>query len=216
MIVHYLEILRPHFNTLALLATWAGIGIVYLRRRAQWRRKQFLAQVNFSLNYVADSALAMRTLVERPANQVWLNEHGVRMVLGAARRTTVGHPFILLKDPKDQDFANRAVLNVLSERFAENFVAAALGLPVRTGTFCFAITCEKYEDIRTLKLRVLIVEERSLAELFGPDGAAGKLKVDNPIYRARLATLQRMHELYVRDKGSAHPVLGHLELGVLT
>jgi hypothetical protein len=209
-----LEVLRPHWNTLALLLTWVGIGFVYLRRRKQWHRKAFLAQVNFSLNYVAGSTLAMRTLVEKPANQVWLNEYGVRMVLAAAHKTTVGHPFIILKHPKDRDFANRAVLNVLSERFAEGFVAAALGLPVKTAPFCFAITCEKYEEIRTLKLRVLIVAEQTLIDLFGPDDGAAKLEVTSVIYQARLKTLRAMYELYAKDRQSEQPVLGQVELGV--
>ena len=38
----------------ALLLTWAGIGWVYVRRRADWSRKEFLAQVNFSLSYVLE------------------------------------------------------------------------------------------------------------------------------------------------------------------
>jgi hypothetical protein len=211
----FFEALRPYWSTLALLATWAGIGFVYLRRRSQWRRKQFLTQVNFSLNYVKDGTLAMRTLLERPASQVWPNEHGVRMVLAAAQKATVDEPFIVLRQAKDMDFANRAVLNVLSERFADTFLAASLGVPVRAATYCFAITCEKYEEIRTLKLRVLLIEEQMLLELFGPrDGAAG-LKIVSQIYRARLQTLRALYRMYVRDRESGHPVLGEVELGVV-
>jgi len=210
-----LEFLQPHWKTLALVLTWAGIGVAYLRRRSQWHRKQFLAQVNFSLNYVQGSALAMRTLLERPAADVWLNEYGVRMVLAASRKTTVEHPFITLKHPRDMAFANRAVLNVLSEHFAEGFVAAALGLPVRTGLFCFALTREKYGEIRTHKLRVLVVEEQTLAGLFGPGGTAEALKITDPVNRARLTTLKAMYDLYVKDQGAEHPVLGQIELAVV-
>ena len=85
----------------------------------------------------------MRTLLEKPADQVWLNEYGVRKVLAAAQRTTADQPFVLLADPRDMDFANRAVLNRLSERFAPAYLAAALGRPVRAETFRFAITCER-------------------------------------------------------------------------
>jgi hypothetical protein len=210
----FLEDLRPYWTSLALLLTWVGILFVYLRRRYQWRRKQFLTQVNFSLNYVRGVALAMRTLVEVPASQVWLNEHGVRTVLAAAHRAPLDDPFLVLRDPKDMAFANRAVLNVLSQRFANTFLAASLGLPVRTANFVFALTCEKYEEIRTLKLRILIIEEQTLIDLFGPDDGAAKLQVQDVVYRARLQTLRGLYKLYAADRKSDRPVLGEVELGV--
>jgi hypothetical protein len=215
-ISHFFEFMKPHWNTLALTATWIGIAIVYYRRRAHWRRKSFLAQVNFSLNYVVGPHLAMRTLVEAPANEVWLNEYGVRMIFAAAQKATVEQPFILLRDRADNDFLNRAVLNVLSERFAETFVATALGVPVRRGTFVFAITCEKYDEIRTLKLRVLLIEEKTLLELFGVENRASRLQINNPIYRARLTTLRGLYDLHLKDQGQEKPVLGRVELGVVT
>lgn len=211
---HFLDVMRPHWNSLALLCTWIAIGIVYLRRRKQWRRKHFMAQVNFSLNYVREGALAMRTLLEVAASDVWLNDHGVRMVLAAARKTTVEQPFIYLQHHKDREFANRAVLNRLSERFADTYLAAALGLPVRTASFYFGISCEKYEQIRTHKLRVLIVEELTLLDLFGPNQQAQKLHLDGVIYRDRLKTLRSMYDQYLRDKETASPVLGQIEMGV--
>lgn len=211
---HILMEMRPHWNTLALVLTWVGIGVVYLRRRKQWHRKQFLAHVNFSLNYVQGTGLVMRTLLERPASDVWLNDYGVRMVLAAAHRTTVEEPFIRLRHPRDVEFANRAVLNLLSERFADTFLAASLGVPVRKALFCFAITCEKYEEIRTHKLRVLIVEEKMLKDLFGPNNGAAKLKIDEVVYKARIQTLRLLYEQYVRDRESENPVLGEVELGV--
>jgi hypothetical protein len=214
-IERFLDAMRPHWNTLALTVTWLGIAVVYLRRRAHWRRKTFLAQVNFSLNYVVGRHLAMRTLIESPAHEVWLNDYGVHMIFAAAQKTTVEQPFILLRDAADRDFVNRAVLNVLSERFAEAFVASALGIPVRSGTFLFAITCEKYDKIRTLKLRVLVIQEDALAELFGPANRAAALEVNNPIYRARLETLRGLYDLHLKDQGQERPALGRVELGIV-
>jgi hypothetical protein len=89
-----LGFLRPHWNTLTWLLTWAGIAVAYPRRRARWRRKHFLAEIDFSLNHVRGGAPVLRTLLEKPANEVWLNEHGARTVL-TARRTTADQPFVL-------------------------------------------------------------------------------------------------------------------------
>jgi hypothetical protein len=211
----FMEFMRPHWSALALVATWIGIAIVAVRHRLAWRRKQFLTHVNFSLNYCIGRQLAMRTLTEARAVDVWPNEYGVQKVFAAAARTTAGAAFIVLKNPKDQDFINRAVLNVLSGRFAETYLAAALGAPVKTATFCFAVTFERYPEMRTLKLRVLIVQEQTLEDLFGPAGEAKKLEVRNPVYKIRLTTLEAMYALHVKDKVSAHPVLGRMEMGVL-
>src|SRR5262249_2731469 len=162
-------------------------------------------------NYAAGGQLVMRTLLETTASKVWLNEYGVSRVFKAAAKTTVDNPFLMMKDPADRDFVNRAVLNTLSERFAEAFVATALGEPVVKGPLYFGVTCEKYEDIRRVKLRVLLVEARALEELFGPEGTAETLEVNNPVYRARLATLRVMYELYAKGKTSGPPLLGRVE-----
>ena len=105
---------------------------MYFRKRADWSRKQFLGQVNFSLTYVGGGTMAMRTLLETTAQKVWLNDLGVKKVAHAAARTTADQPFVSLDDPKDMDFVYRAVLNVLSEKFAEAFLAETLGVPVTT------------------------------------------------------------------------------------
>jgi hypothetical protein len=209
------ETMRPHWNTIALVATWLGILFVALRRRFHWARKQFLTQVNFSLNYRVGNSLVMRTLLETTAIRVWPNEYGVSTVLRAAGRTSRADPFILLKKPADRDFVHRAVLNLLSERFADAYVASALGVPVRTATFLFVVTFERFEIMRTQKVRVLLVEESSLRDLFGPGNAAATLDVHNPVYQARLETLQLMDGLLEKEKTMGQPLLGRVELGVV-
>jgi hypothetical protein len=207
--------MRPHWNTVALALTWLGILVVAVRRRFHWSRKQFLTQVNFSLNYRVGNSLTMRTLLEAPAIRVWLNEYGVATVLRAAARTTVADPFILMKKPADRDFAHRAVLNLLSERFADAYVAASLGVPVRTATFLFAVTFERFAVMRTQKVRVILAEELFLRALFGPADGAATLEIRNPIYQARLQTLRLLHSLLEKEKQLGQPLLGRVELGVV-
>jgi hypothetical protein len=207
---HLLELIKNYGSPVALVATWAAIAWVWYKRRVSWLRKEFINQVNFSLNYVVGESLLMRTLLETTAEKVWLNAWGVKKLMAAAARTTERDPFIRLDNAGDRDFINRAVLNVLSERFAETFVAASLGVPVKTAPYRFAITCEKYKDMRTLKIRVLIVEESTL-EKFGPEGHSGSLKLANPKFTDRIQSLQAM---CAESKADKH-VLGLLELGVV-
>jgi hypothetical protein len=213
-ILEFLHEFRQHWSVVALIVTWVGFAVVYIKRRAAWQRKQFLNQVNFSLNYLSNDTLAMRTLVENKAQDVWLNEYGVNKVFAAAQKTTVENPFIVMDDQTDQDFINRAVLNVLSEKFADAFLATALGAPVKQADFCFAITFERYTEIRTLKLRVLIIEEAVLARLFGPEGTAEKLQLTTVFYKARMQTLKAMYAMYARDKAAEKKTLGYMEMGI--
>lgn len=208
----FLEDTRPYWSNAALVVTWLGILVVSLRKRLHWGRKQFLGRVNLSVNYVSDGRLAMRTLAEREATAVWPNEYGVKLVLKAAAKTTVGQPFIRLKRQKDVEFVNRALLNAVSEQFAGAHLAAALGVPLRSGTFLFALTYERYPNIRTLKLRVLLIEEGTLERLFGPEGVVGRMEAADPVHASRLETLRLMYRLY-REEPEA---VGRVELGVVT
>src|SRR5438105_804076 len=90
------EFLKPYFAVIALALTWVGFAFAWWRRRGQWQRKEFLGQVNFSLNLFGDT-LAMRTLLEVETTDVWPNAHGVRLLHAAAARTSSDDPFIRLK-----------------------------------------------------------------------------------------------------------------------
>ena len=157
------EFLKPYFAVIALAVTWGGFAFAWWRRREQWRRKEFLGRVNVSLNLFGDT-LSMRTLLEVETTAVWPNAHGVRLLNAAAARTSPADPFIRLAAPADRDYLHRAIKNALSELCPTAFIAAALGEKVRTGVFLFAVTCERYPEIRTIKLRVLLVEQNALRE----------------------------------------------------
>lgn len=206
-----LDLTRHNVSTLGLLFTWGGIAWVYYRKRADWRRKQFLTHVNFSMNFVSDGRMAMRTLMETPAQSVWLNDLGVKKVARAAAKTTPDQPFVGLDDPADMDFVYRAVLNVLSEKFAEAYLAETLGLPVKAKDYLFAVTFERYSDIRTLKLRVLIVSENDLETHFGPDS---KIALPSDIYKARLKTMRAMYDLHKSADRPGRMPLGRVVLGL--
>jgi hypothetical protein len=208
------EAVRPHLASLGLVVTWAGIALVALRRRVNWKRKRFIEVVNFSLNYIDDGGLALRTVLETSANKVWLNEYGVKLVTAAAGKTRHDQPFILLKDPADMAFMKRALVNVLSEKVAGAYLGGVLGAPVRKADFLFALTFERFPDMRTQKFRVLLVQEQGLQKDFGPNAA--ELKVEEAHHIDRLGVLREMARL-AREGGSVEgvEVLGRVELGVL-
>jgi hypothetical protein len=207
---------KPYLAPVALAFTWAGVAFAWWRRRTQFRRKEFLSQVNFSLNLFT-GVLQMRTLSERFANDVWPNAHGVALLNRAAKRATDENPFLVLTNADDQGYVYRAIKNALSQLCPEAFVAAAVGAPVRTGTFLFALTCERYEEgMRTIKLRVILVEREALREWCAPGGKAELMEMA-PFYRTRLKTLQAMYEMDRKHReGTGPDVLGRVEMGVVT
>jgi hypothetical protein len=207
------EAARPYYALVALVFTWVGLAVAWRRRRREWARKEFLGRVNFSLN-TFPGTLAMRTLLEVDTSAVWPNAHGLKLLRKAAEGTTNADPFIRLADPDDRDFVHRSVKNAVSQLCPAAFVAAALGAPVRTGTFRFAVSCERYEEgMRTIKLRVILIEQGTLREWCGPGGKAEALDLP-AFYRTRLKTLQIMYEMDQKAAAGGPDELGRVELGV--
>ena len=203
------DVLKPYYSSLALLFTWAGLGFVWYQRRRDWKNKEFLGQVNFSLNVFEDTLL-IRTLLEAETREVWPNAYGVGLLRTASKRTTAAQPFIVLPNKVDREYLFRAVKNSLSELCPGAFIASALGVPVKRGTFRFALTCERYPEIRTVKLRVLLVEEHALRDWCAPGGKASQLPMSK-YYRTRLVTLYAMYELLLKNSDD----LGRIELAVV-
>ena len=88
-----------------------------------------------------------------------------------------------------------------------------MGLPVKSAVYRFAVTMERYSDLRTLKLRVIIVAESDLASEFAP---ASRIEVPNPLYAVRLKTIQAMHDLHQRAGQPGVMKLGRVVLAVRT
>jgi hypothetical protein len=210
-----IDFARQYGGAFSLAFTWGALAWIYLAKRSDWSKKQFLGQVTFSLNYVSAGRLVMRTLVEVSAQDVWLNDLGVGQVRRAASRTTRDQPFIQLPNEADMNFVYRAVLNVLSEKFADAYLAESMGLPVEMSEYKFAITMERYSDIPTLKLRVLLVGTRELETVFVSNPPKGQeVGVANELYRNRLNTLQAMHDLHRRAGEPGALKLGRVVLGI--
>lgn len=205
--------LQSYGALLAIVFSWIMVAWVYVTKRAAWREKRFIRQVNFSLNVLdSDNQLHFRTLIETTAEDVWKSEIAVDTVLRAAEKTTEEQPFIVLDDASDMGYVLRAALNALSEKYSDAFIAKSLGKNIWTRKFVFGITCEKYGDTPTQKIRVMIVPETYLALFLHPD--ANNLWVNVSSHKPRLRTLQVMAKLYASKKREERQVLETIELGL--
>lgn len=190
-----------------------------MRRRYEWRNSRFAQQVSFSLNTLVDrngsKVLLIRTLLEDTAANVWLNEFGISKVVRAAGNTTLDNPFIEIEDQRDRDIVMVAVLNVLSERFSDAFIAQALGLPTSTDAFLYGLTWERYGEMKTQKLRVMIVKRSDLETTFTDGDSLGQIGVLEDSHRPRVKTLSRMADIWMSNDKSGQGMIREVELGVV-
>ena len=207
------SLLESYGALAGIVITWIGLFYAWWKRRAEFRKKVFLKQVNVSLNEVRDGYLELRTLVEATADEVWNSEVAVSEVLAAAERTTHDDPFVRIDNEADQAYVNRSILNVLSERFAHAFLARALGMEISARDFVFGLTCERTPNIITRKLRVMVIDKDTLLREFGPDADPSGLQLRHPTHVDRVQTLQAMARIYLSSRAEDQKAVDIIELG---
>jgi len=170
----------------------------FLARR-RFRRREFLDYLNVSLNTIYldgdRPTLGIRTLLEKPAKEVFLNPIAAEQFGQYARQTDETHS--LVKIPKEHrwHFLN-AVLNEVAEKFAAGAVAKDLGQPVTEQTYLLFLTREVDGDVRTHKPRAMLARKDHLV-----GRRYEELALERPHHRKRLATLKEALDLYLKDPG---------------
>lgn len=187
-----LQLLKDHgIKLLVSLATLA-VGAWWGRRRAlrQWQRREFLGRINVSLNTFDNGRLLIRTLLEDELENVFLNSAAVQQVLEAAKRTTESDS--ILPVPKDDCwYYHNFVLNEISERFAQGAVRRDMGLAVTCRRYLICLTCEAAGDMRTRKVRAMVIQKETLFNL--PDQLPD---LESASHKTRHATLKQLAEAY--------------------
>ena len=215
-----IDLITDHWELALLLITWSAIGVVSIKRQYDWRNRRFTQQVNFSLSMPVErdgsQTLLLRTLLEDGAANVWLNDFGVSRVLKAARLTTQEMPFLRIARLRDRDLVMNAVLNVLSERFSDAFVARAVGISIKTDVFLFGLTWERYGEMKTQKLRVILIRRKDLQSLFDERSGKREIEVIEESHRPRIETLRRMYELWTSSNQEDRDMIREVELGIPT
>jgi len=169
-----------------VIAWWLGNR----RARAKWQKREFGDRLNVSLNTVADGRLLIRTLLEKSLSEVLLNTAAVDAVTAATKQTTAANPILPL--PKDDTwyFLN-AVLNEVSEKFAEGQIRRDLGQPVTCGTYLMCLTYESAGQLRTRKVRAMIIRKETLLSL-----PAEPPKFSSEHHITRWETLHKLKNAY--------------------
>lgn len=187
-----LEYVHKHWIEFLTAAVFMGIGWYLGKRRArsEWRRKEFLHRLNVSLNMISDGRLLIRTIMEKSCADVFLNTVAAETVAAVARKTTESDPILPLPKSEYWYYLN-AVLNEVSEKFATGQIRRDLGVPVNTGTFLICLTCECAGEVKTRKVRAMLIKKMTLEKL--PEK---RPMLESPNHATRWETLKLLAETY--------------------
>lgn len=158
-----IEFVQRHWSEVLLSGASLLVGWLAGRLLA-WRRfynRTFFDRVNVSLNFVENGHLKIRTLLERSSVDVFRNAEMVRQVTRAARNQDVD-PLLELPEGDYWYFLN-AVLNVISERFADGYVRREAGIGAEH-TYLMFLTSETDGPVRQSKVRCMLIREDLLLQ----------------------------------------------------
>jgi len=198
MLENILNVLRDNGFEIALSVISFAIGGFFgqVQGWRQYARRTFYDRLNVSLNFVADGRFAIRTLLERSGSEVFRNAHMLRRVMRAAERTDVD---ALLDLPDDEYwYYLNAVLNAISEQFAEGYVRQEAGLSDQVQTYLLFLTSENDPSVRQRKVRAMLIRESLLLDV--ADGPPPTFR--NPFHEARWNTLKMAAVEWRRSEGA--------------
>lgn len=195
MITSLSELIERHWlkALFAVAVTLFGWWYARWRARRDWKRREFFNRINISLNSIEDGVLKIRTLLEDPIDEVFLNLAAADLVRKAAQHAEPGRPVLPL--PKGERwFVHNEVLNQLAELFAAGQLRHDLGIPTRSATYVIALTCEKAGAMRTYKVRAMMMRKDALLSL-----PVEPPRFERPTHSTRFETLHTLAAAYLAD-----------------
>ena len=191
------DYIKDHAVKLITGLVLMALGWFFGRRKAlaQWKKQEFLDRLNLSLNTIDDGTLKIRTLSEKLCEEVFLNSVAAETVRKLAAMTTASNP--ILPIPIDENwFYLNSVLNDLSEQFAVGLLKRDMGDRVSTALYLIVLTCESAGEMKTRKIRAMVIKKSSLLNL-----PAEMPKLESPSHATRWKTLQFLAAEYQTNPG---------------
>lgn len=189
------ELIRDHWIKFLSAAAFTVIGWLIGRWRAaqSWKKREFFNRLNISLNSLTDGKLLIRTVLEKTCEDIFLNKVAVERLIKAAQLTTKENPFVPIAK-EDRWFYLNAVLNELSETFAEGLFRREAGKPHDCLRCLICLTNECDGEVRTRKVRAMVIRKDSLLNLPKEQPA-----FESPNHAIRWKTLQQMQKAFLAD-----------------
>jgi hypothetical protein len=182
------ELLEGNWTKFVTALLMMAVGWFFGRRKAKsdWRRKEFYDRLNVSLNSITSGTLQIRTVLEKSCQEIFLNVVATEKVIECAKQTTANDPTLPL--PKDDYwYYLNSVLNEVAEKFAEGTLHRDMGQPVRAERYAISLTSESAGDLRTRKVRAMLVQTKLLDNL-----PTEPPKFESPHHTTRWETLKQL------------------------
>jgi hypothetical protein len=189
------QIVTEHGLKVLTAAAFTAAGLLIGRWRAaqSWKKREFFDRLNVSLNSLHGGKLLIRTVLEKTCEEILLNKVAVERLIKMAQQTTKDHPLIPI--PKeDRWFYLNAVLNELSETFAEGLFKREAGKPHDAVRYLICLTNECDGEVRTRKVRAMVMRKDTLLNL-----PSEPPTLESPNHAIRWKTLQQMQKAYTVD-----------------
>ena len=150
--------------------------------------------MNVSLNSLHGGKLLIRTVLEKTCDEILLNKVAVERLIKMAQQTTKDNPLIPI--PKeDRWFYLNAVLNELSETFAEGLFKREAGKPHDAVRYLICLTNECDGEVRTRKVRAMVMRKDTLLNLPNDQPA-----LERPNHSIHWKTLQQIQKAFTADQ----------------
>ncbi len=189
------QIATEHGVKVLTAAAFTAAGLLIGRWRASqsWKKREFFDRLNVSLNSLHGGKLLIRTVLEKTCEEILLNKVAVERLIKLAQQTTKDSPIIPI--PKeDRWFYLNAVLNELSETFAEGLFKREAGKPHDAVRYLICLTNECDGEVRTRKVRAMVMRKDTLVNL-----PKDQPELESPNHSIRWKTLQQIQQAYTLD-----------------
>lgn len=194
-----LGLLPEFFGGMAgLLVGWAW-GRIQAKRA--WKNKRFERSLVLGLNVIEiypdagpgepQASLKLRSLFERPLEDVMLQPSMQKLVKEAMEKTTAERS--ILQFPKDGAwFLLNTILNQIATQFAEGVIREQLGYEVKKDRFLFCMNFERDDRLYQYKTRIMMMKKDDFLNF--PD--QGIVSVESESHLLRVEALRQLKQEY--------------------
>ena len=185
------DLAAAHWSEALIALATFFLGRWWGRWRAarELSRKEFRHRLNFSLNHLDGDTLKIRTLRECNLADVWFNAVMCKEVRKVADKTTVGQPILPFSDEDRWHYLN-VILNEVSEMCAVGLLRKDAGGAPHTARYVICLTNERDGDMRTWKVRAMVVREDTLERVHAMAAEGATPQFESPHHATRWRTLQ--------------------------
>ena len=158
---------------------------------AQTLERDFMEVVQFSLCKMQQGEFSYTTMFEMTLKELVKSKKAVLDAVNqAADKTTEQYGLLHTMNKKDWEQVRGMILNTLSEKYSDGYVAEELGMGAHKAMFWFCLVNESGST--TKKLRVIVARDKMLKDVMKCLEDGTEPKFPKPYFKSRWGTVKNM------------------------